>query len=139
MTIRFELSSRQLKELADRGRRLHIALPVPEGWDVEDPLAAAKSLIQRVPRSWVRSAELQQVPVLAPLVMPATSLTGHLGKIATPADLLRDDLLIYRVICLVATLQAEEHRRATGALQWPGSVLIDGTRWPRSADTGDPT
>ena len=86
MKIIFELSNRQKQEVIERGRCLRIALPLPDDWDPEsDPLAFARGVIGLMDRSWVRSAQVVELPVVTPLVPSGEGLTRIMGEIRTRA------------------------------------------------------
>jgi hypothetical protein len=134
MKLVYDLSHRQRKELTERGRALKIALLLPDEWDTEgDPLRFARGAIGHIDRSWVRSAEIIELPVVTPLMPAGTGLVSVLGEIAhVGTD--RQTTLIHRVLCVVAELAAVEHPRHDSRIQWPAAVVIDGQRFPRTED-----
>ncbi len=130
MKLVFELSNRQTKEVIERGRCLRIALPLPDDWDPEsDPLTFARAVIGRLDRSWVRSAQVVELPVVTPLVPSGEGLTRIMGQIAHQGTD-RLTTLIHRVICVVAEIAASESARPDARIQWPAAVVIDGARYP---------
>ena len=130
MKLVFELSNRQKQEIIERGRCLRIALPLPDNWDPEgDPLAFARAVIGLVDRSWVRSAQVMELPVITPLVPSGDGLTRIMGQIAHDGT---DRLtrLIHRVICVVAEIASLPAAWHDAQIQWPAAVVIDGERYP---------
>ena len=136
MTLRFDLSARQRKELIERGRKISIALPLPDDWDIDgDPLAFARSVLA-VDRRWVREAKIVELPVVAPLTPGGDGLAGRLGQIAHASSRQRN-WLVYRVVCVVTTLSVELSGLSDGRTQWPGAVTIDGERYPDASVAGE--
>ncbi len=130
MKLVFELSNRQRQEIIERGRCLRIALPLPDDWDPEgDPLAFARAVIGLLDRSWVRSAQVLELPVVTPLVPSGDGLTRIMGQIAHQGTD-RLTTLVHRVTCVVAEVAASDAGLHDARIQWPAAVVIDGKRFP---------
>ena len=81
MTTRYSLSARQLKELAERGTRLRIALPLPDDWsDSDSARDSARIMLAAVDPAWVVQAEVVEVPVQV-TGCDRTCLAQYLGQI----------------------------------------------------------
>lgn len=133
MKISYDLSSRQRKELIERGRNLRIALPLPEQWqDRDDPLAYARSVLRGIDRAWVRSADIIELPVVAPLGHagggPPSSLAGLWGSIAGDGEC--ETKFVFLVIAIEARISSSDSPRREGHVQWPAAIVVDGVRFP---------
>lgn len=133
MKISYDLSSRQRKELIERGRSLRIALPLPEQWDdSDDPAVYARSVLRGIDRDWVRSAEVVELPVIAPLGHagggPPSSVAGLWGDVAGDID--RDITFVFLVLAIEVMVSSRTQPRREGHVQWPAAIIVDGVRHP---------
>jgi hypothetical protein len=119
-----------MKEVIERGRCLRLAIPLPDNWDPKsDPLALARSVIGRLNPTWVRTAQVVELPVRTPLVPSGDGLTRIMGQIADH-DTDRESTFVHRVICLVAEIASSDAARHDAQIQWPAAVVVDGVRYP---------
>lgn len=126
MSIRYELSDRQRKEILVRGSQLRIALPVPP-YDLEDPLVWARDVLPADIRQLAISAEEAEIAVKAMRTTTAVpTLTSHLGEIV------EDDTHMYcqTVVVVVVTLRPQHCRRDFPRVQWPLRVHYHGRDYP---------
>lgn len=126
--IRYYLSGNQHKELTERGRRLRIAVPLPDDAPAGvTPTVLAKSLLEVDP-AHVIGAEVVEVPVQVRVGAPGPGLTGMLGDLVHDHAVGKTNLVV-RVVCVVVDLQSGRVARAVGRTQWPGYVVIEGRRY----------
>lgn len=130
--LHFALSGRQQKELIERGRKLRIALPLPDDWRDDEPIDFARATLAGIDRSWIRSAELVEVAVMFPV--GGEGLAGSLGDIIHMGDRSRGFTRpTYRILAVVADIAVAVPARHAGRTQWPVAIDLDGERFPSEA------
>ena len=130
MTYRYALSRRQARELCDRGRRLRIAIPFPDGADADhDPRALARELLD-VPPTFVRRAEILELPVELRIGAGGSGVAGMIGDICHDPSRADRGSVVYRVVAICAEIQAPGKPRHAARTQWPGYVVVDGQQFP---------
>lgn len=119
------LSNKQRKELMVRGRRLDLALPLPQH-PVADLVEWAQSVLPQDLRQYVRSARRATVMAAPKIGASQDTLTDVLGTIVhekPPAW-----WWVTQILAVVVELAPEHTRHTAIDLQWPLDVVIDDRR-----------
>ncbi len=121
MRVSYALSSRQRKELLDRGRPLSIAIPAPdeEGYDETAFVLAA---LPEIERGWIVDTEETHVSVDPRQKLEGEGLGAMVGRLVKRDE--EQTLWHLQVLCVVVRLQAQRvSRQPIGLTAWPGGAI----------------